>query len=69
MIFSIIGLSLNFIGTLLVAFSIKKGKVEMWVDEPEYGMRYLKTMFWWGIGLLASGFLVQLVGQIPCIDN
>ena len=72
MIFSIIGLSLNFIGTILVAFSIKKGEVEAWKDDsnkPEYMTMHHQTIFRWGIGLLAFGFLIQLTGQIPCINN
>ena len=67
MILSMIGLGFNFIGTLLVAFSIKRGKVEMWVDEPEYATVHHKKRFNWGIGILAFGFLVQLAGQIPCL--
>lgn len=71
MIFSVIGLSLNFIGTLLVAFSIKKGEVEAWKDDSkktEYMTRHNQTIFRGGIGLLAFGFLVQLFGQIPCLN-
>ena len=72
MIFSIVGLGLNFIGTILVAFSIKKGKVEAWKDDsnkPEYMTEHNQRMFRWGIGLQAFGFLIQLTGQIPCINN
>jgi hypothetical protein len=67
MILSAIGLSFNFIGTILVAFSIKKGEVEAWKSDSkkrEYLTAHNQKMFRWGIGLLAFGFLVQLSGQI-----
>ena len=68
MILSIIGLSLNFIGTILVAFSIKKGEVIAWkndANKPENMTVHYQKMFRWGIGILASGFLVQIGSQIP----
>ena len=65
MILSIAGLGISFLGTLLVAFSVKKGKVEMWKDSPkerEYGTRHNLPMFRLGLALLALGFLLQIWG-------
>lgn len=74
MIFSIIGLSLNFIGTLLVAFSIKKGKVKAMQEKSKHPkwesmIQYNPCIFYMGITSLASGFFLQIFGQIPCLNN
>ncbi|MFC2163620.1 hypothetical protein ACFLT2_01335 [Acidobacteriota bacterium] len=65
----IIGLSLNFVGTLLVAFSIKKGEVEMMQEKsknPEWEttIKYRPKRFWTGISILAFGFLIQIAGVV-----
>jgi hypothetical protein len=59
---SLIGLGMNFLGTILVAFSVKKGKVYAWKDnenQPEHMASFKLAMFRWGIGCLAVGFLLQ----------
>jgi len=53
------GLTLNIVGTILVAFSLKIG--------PDSAFRSLlisveKGRFWAGISLLAGGFVLQILG-------
>lgn len=65
MILSVSGLLVSFLGTLLVAFSVKKGKVEMWKDsskEREYAAKFELGRLRWGLALLAVGFLLQVGG-------
>jgi len=62
---SITGLGLSFVGTVLVAFSIRKGKVRMYMDSPkemEHAVRFTARMLRWGLALLAAGFLFQIWG-------
>jgi len=63
----LIGLILNFFGTIMVAFSIKKGTVEAWQEKDEnprmqYMIYYTAWMFRMGIGIIAAGFLFQIAG-------
>jgi hypothetical protein len=74
MIFSIIGLSFNFIGTVLVAFSIRKGEVIAMQEKSkrpkwESMIRYNPCVFYLGITSLAFGFFLQIFGQIPCLNR
>lgn len=65
MIQTVLGLILNFVGAVLVAFSIKRGKVLIWKDsprEPEYTAVFKLGLFRWGVALLGLGFLLQLWG-------
>lgn len=65
MIPSLAGLSLSFAGTMLVAFSIKRGKVQMYMDSPnemENAARFNAPMLRLGLALLAVGFLLQIWG-------
>jgi len=62
---SIAGLVLSLVGTFLVAVSVKKGKVEVYMDSPnemENAVRFKLPMFRWGLALLAVGFLLQIWG-------
>ncbi len=64
MVTSVAGLSVSFVGTVLVAFSVQRGDVWAWKvsrDKPNYMMRVKLGMFRWGIGLLGVGFLFQIV--------
>ena len=67
MVMSIAGLSISFVGTVLVAFSVQRGNVYAWKesrDKTDYMMRVKLGMFRWGIGLLAVGFLLQIVSVV-----
>ncbi len=67
MVMTLAGLSINFVGTVLVAFSVQRGDVWAWKeseDKPNYMMRVKLGMFRWGIGLLAVGFLLQIVSVV-----
>ena len=71
MILPIIGLSLNFVGTILVAFSIKKGDVEAWQDDSnkrEFMTVHKQSLFRFGIGILALGFAIQIYHQIFVVN-
>ena len=64
MILSIVGLGISFLGTILVALSVKRGKVLAWKDsraEPEYMTVSKLGMFRWGLVFLGVGFLLQIV--------
>jgi hypothetical protein len=72
-IFSIIGLSLNFVGTLLVAFSIRTGEVIAMQEKSahpkwESMIQYNPCIFYLGIASLALGFFLQILGQIRCLN-
>ena len=74
MIFSIIGLSLNFIGTLLAAFSIRKGEVIAMQEKSKHPkwesmIQYNPCFFYMEITSLALGFILQIFGQIPCLNR
>jgi hypothetical protein len=74
MVFSVIGLSLNFIGTLLIAFSIRMGEVTAMQEKSKHAkwesmIQYNPYIFYKGIASLASGFFLQILGQIPCLNN
>lgn len=65
MIITIIGLIISFVGTVLVAVSIKRGKVGMYMNSPkemEYAGNFNTPILKWGLGLLALGFLLQIWG-------
>jgi len=60
---SLAGLGLNFVRTVLVALSIRKGNVRMYMDSPkemELAGRFNARMLRWGLALLAAGFLFQI---------
>jgi hypothetical protein len=63
----LIGLSLNFVGTIMVAFSIKRGTVQAWQEKDknpkmQYMILYSAWMFRTGIRIIAAGFLFQIAG-------
>jgi hypothetical protein len=65
MILSIAGLSISFAGTVLVAFSVKQGKVWAWKDsknDSEHMTVFKLGIFRWGLAILALGFLLQIWG-------
>lgn len=65
MIQTIAGLSISFVGTVLVAFSMKRGKVTVKKDSDdpwEHTIDFKVTMFRVGVALLGLGFLVQVWG-------
>jgi hypothetical protein len=60
----IAGLGISFVGTVLVALSIKQGKVVFWKDSPkeqENTAVFRVGLFRWGLILLGVGFLFQIV--------
>ena len=60
----IAGLGISFARTILVAFSIKRGKVKIKKDpgdKREHAIDFKQGRFRWGVGLLALGFLLQVV--------
>ena len=64
----IIALSVNFFGTLLIAYAseapgIKSG-LPVTVEGAENVLLVRPSFLWWGIRLLALGFLIQLVVEI-----
>ncbi len=64
-----IGLALNLVGTLLVAFSIRKGTVEAWQEKDKNPkmqsmIRYKPCMFKTGIVSLSVGFLFQFIAAL-----
>jgi len=74
MIFSIIGLSMNFIGTILLAFSVRKGDVTAMQEKCkkpiwESMIRYNPYIFYIGIGSLALGFFLQIFDKIPYLNS
>ena len=61
-----IGLLLNLIGSLLIALSFGKNLGEAYQKDDKGRKIYLASfvsprMFKWGIGLLITGFLVQIL--------
>jgi hypothetical protein len=67
MIFSIAGLGISLVETVLVAFSVKQGKVMIWRDspkEPEHTTVFKLVMFRWGLACLGLGFLLQIVSVV-----
>lgn len=67
MIQSIAGLGVSFVGTILVAFSVKQGKVMAYMDsenEPEHMTAFNLKMFRWGLSCLGLGFLLQIWGIV-----
>lgn len=63
MILLIVGPGISFLGTILVALSVKRGKVLAWKDseaEPEYMTVFKLGMFRWGLVFLGVGFLLQI---------
>jgi len=66
MVLSMIGLILNFLGTILVAFSIRKGSVEAWKDSKNKREDMASFKLWkfrLGIWVLALGFPMQIWGM------
>ncbi len=68
MVINIVGLGISFVGTILVAFSVRRGKVYAWKDDtterPDYMMQVTLWMFRLGVGMLAVGFLAQVGGML-----
>jgi len=65
---TLIGLAFNLVGTVMVAFTFKKGKVEAWKEtskEMESMVQYRRWLFRIGIGLIFIGFLLQFIGAWP----
>jgi hypothetical protein len=61
------GLVLNLLGTVMVALSIGKNPGNAYISEPGR-VTYLAAVnrprfFWWGLGILAFGYLLQIVVQ------
>jgi hypothetical protein len=66
---TLLGLILNFAGTVLVAFSFKRGTVMAWQEKDknpkmQYMIYYSPSMFKLGIFMIASGFIFQIAGLI-----
>ena len=64
---SIIALSVNFIGTLLIACASKAPGIKSGLPTFVGGENLLlvhPSFLWWGIRLLALGFLIQLIMEI-----
>lgn len=71
---TIIGLALNFIGALMLAFSYSAGKkVGHQVDDPKNAPdkkrdfvlpNFNKHLFIFGVAILALGFLIQIISTI-----
>jgi len=62
---SIAGITISLVGTIMLAFSIRKGKVYMWKDSSkkrEYAAVFAPRLFYSGIALLALGFILQILG-------
>ena len=57
--FTFSGLTLNIIGTILVAFSLNL-KYDSALDSILINIK--KQLFWIGISLLAGGFVLQILG-------
>jgi len=60
----IIGLSFNFLGSVVVAFSVKEnpGGAHQLVDGKKIPLASISiNVFRWGIGLLIIGFFIQLI--------
>ena len=60
-----LGLALNFVGTLMVAFSFGKNLGDAHQYDHKGRKIYLASflypnLFWWGLALLALGFLLQI---------
>ncbi len=61
---NLLGLALNFTGSLLIAFSIIKnpGEAHQLIQGRKiYLTSILLNKFRWGIGLFVFGFLLQLI--------
>ena len=67
MIQSIAGLGFSFVGTVLVALSVKKGEYMMSGDHEEYTALFKIGMLKLGLVLLGVGFLLQIWGV--CIQG
>lgn len=67
MTLNLFGLALNFIGSLLIAFSIIKnpGQAHQMVNNKKlYLASIALNRFRWGIGIFALGFLIQFISII-----
>lgn len=61
---NLIGLALNFIGSILIAFSVVKnpgGANQMVNNKKIYLASVLLNKFRWGIGLFSLGFFLQFL--------
>lgn len=58
--FSLVGLTLGFFGTILLAFSLEI--IDPWMPAPALTHATInQRYFYLGLGLLATGFLLQMV--------
>ncbi len=67
MILNLIGLGLNFFGSLLVAFSVIKnpgGGYQVINNKKLYLASVILSRFKWGIILFSLGFLIQFIATI-----
>lgn len=66
-ILNLAGLILSFVGTLLVTFSVIKNPGEAYQEvkgKKFYLASIILNKFRWGVGILAIGFLLQLISSI-----
>jgi hypothetical protein len=61
---TLIGLGLNFIGTILVGLAIKKGEGVISVTVAESTVKYRTGMLRFGFVLLCLGFAFQAWGEV-----
>jgi len=64
-----IGLAFNLVGTILVAFSFRKGTVVAWQEKDKKPkmqsmVHYRALMFKTGISVLSIGFLFQFIATL-----
>jgi hypothetical protein len=67
LIIDIIGISISFIGSILIAFSISKnpGEAHQVIKGKKKYLTIIHLgLFRFGIGLLASGFVFQIIGKL-----
>ena len=67
---TLIGLALNLAGTVMVAFTFKRGHVEAYQEKDknpkmESMVQYRRWLFRVGIVLISIGFLLQFIGAWP----
>ena len=64
---NIIGLALNFIGALIIAFSVieNPGKAHQMVNDKKlYLASIILSRFRWGMGVFVLGFLLQFISTV-----
>lgn len=68
-IVNIIGLCLNILGSIMIAFSFGKHPEEAYTENEKGEKTYMASflypkLFYWGIIFLGMGFLMQLLAVI-----